>query len=138
MLWMFQRVNYGPVLNEKNRKLPDLSVRERWVIWPTVALAVFMGVAPRFFLYPMERSVARIVQRMQAAGPPIEVRRGSEGARVRPSTSSGRGEPVEPRGSESRPRVPGSALRQVQGVVSSPNHEGHGSEGQGSESRRGL
>ena len=27
MLWMFQRVNYGPVTNEKNRPLPDLSVR---------------------------------------------------------------------------------------------------------------
>ena len=24
MLWMFQRVNYGPVTNEKNRRLPDL------------------------------------------------------------------------------------------------------------------
>ncbi len=92
MLWMFQRVNYGPVLNDKNRKLPDLSVRERWVIWPTVAMVVFMGVAPRFFLYPMERSVARVVQRMQSAGPPVEVRQRSEGPRVRRS--------------EGRPRVP--------------------------------
>ena len=25
MLWMFQRVNYGEVTNEKNRHLPDLS-----------------------------------------------------------------------------------------------------------------
>ena len=24
MLWMFQRVNYGPVTNEKNAELPDL------------------------------------------------------------------------------------------------------------------
>ena len=28
MLWMFQRVNYGPVTNEKNASLPDLSPRE--------------------------------------------------------------------------------------------------------------
>jgi NADH-quinone oxidoreductase subunit M len=75
MLWMFQRVNYGPVLNEKNRRLPDLSVRERWVIWPTVAMAIFMGVVPKFFLGPMEKSVERVVQRMQSAAPPMNVRR---------------------------------------------------------------
>ena len=28
MLWMFQRVNYGPITNEKNRALPDLTPRE--------------------------------------------------------------------------------------------------------------
>ncbi len=28
MLWMFQRVNYGAVTNEKNRSLPDLAPRE--------------------------------------------------------------------------------------------------------------
>ena len=28
MLWMFQRVNYGPITNEKNRTLPDLTPRE--------------------------------------------------------------------------------------------------------------
>jgi NADH-quinone oxidoreductase subunit M len=75
MLWMFQRVNYGEVLNEKNSHLPDLSVRERWVIWPAVAMAVFMGIAPNVFLAPMERSVERVVQRMQTAAPPVSVRR---------------------------------------------------------------
>ena len=34
MLWMFQRVNYGPVTNDKNRGLRDLSVREWIVIAP--------------------------------------------------------------------------------------------------------
>jgi NADH-quinone oxidoreductase subunit M len=75
MLWMFQRVNYGAVLNEKNRNLPDLSVRERWVIWPTVAMAIFMGLAPKFFLVPMERSVERVVQRLQSAAGPTTVQR---------------------------------------------------------------
>ncbi|MGE5357768.1 MAG: NADH-quinone oxidoreductase subunit M [Bacteroidales bacterium] len=83
MLWMFQRVNYGPVLNEKNRQLADLSVRERWVIWPTVAMAVFMGVAPRFFLAPMERSVGRMVQRMQVGAPAMSVKNDSPRSDVR-------------------------------------------------------
>ena len=34
MLWMFQRVNYGPLTNDKNRGLRDLSVREWFVIAP--------------------------------------------------------------------------------------------------------
>jgi NADH-quinone oxidoreductase subunit M len=81
MLWMFQRVNYGEVVNEKNRHLADLSVRERWVIWPTVAMAVFMGVAPKFFLAPMEHSVGRMVQRMQAGAPVTSVNNESPSVR---------------------------------------------------------
>src|SRR5204862_8270763 len=34
MLWMFQRVNYGEVTNEKNRSLPDLSPREWALMMP--------------------------------------------------------------------------------------------------------
>src|SRR3954466_9432592 len=38
MLWMFQRVNYGPVVNEENRTLPDLDRREWTVLVPIVAV----------------------------------------------------------------------------------------------------
>ena len=34
MLWMFQRVNYGPVTNQKNASLRICSVREWLVIVP--------------------------------------------------------------------------------------------------------
>jgi NADH-quinone oxidoreductase subunit M len=64
MLWMFQRVNYGPIVHEENRALPDLTRRERWVIVPAVAMAIFMGVFPGVFLKPMQPSVERFLQRM--------------------------------------------------------------------------
>jgi len=64
MLWMFQRVNYGPVTHEENRTLPDLSPRERWMIVPTVVMAIVMGVAPSWFLRPMAPSVNRILDRV--------------------------------------------------------------------------
>ena len=64
MLWMFQRVNYGPVTHDENRSLPDLTVRERWVIIPMVAMAIFMGVLPGIFLRPMQPSVDRLLQRV--------------------------------------------------------------------------
>jgi len=59
MLWMFQRVNYGEVTNEKNRRLPDLSPREWALMIPTVGIAVLMGVAPGIFLKPMEPSIVK-------------------------------------------------------------------------------
>jgi len=64
MLWMFQRVNYGEVTNEKNRTLPDLSAREWALMIPTVALAIFMGIAPNYFLKPMEPSILKTVERI--------------------------------------------------------------------------
>jgi NADH-quinone oxidoreductase subunit M len=64
MLWMFQRVNYGPVTNEKNRSLRDLSAREWWALAPTAVLVVLMGVLPGIFLKPMAPSVERTLQRV--------------------------------------------------------------------------
>ena len=65
MLWMFQRVNYGPVTNEKNANLLDLSMRERVTLWPAVAIVIVMGVFPMVFLKPMEPAVARLVEQVR-------------------------------------------------------------------------
>jgi len=65
MLWMFQRVNYGPVTNDKNTNLPDLSMRERATLWPAVAMVIVMGVFPMAFLKPMEPAVARLVEQVR-------------------------------------------------------------------------
>src|SRR6266851_2970009 len=69
MLWMFQRVNYGPVTNDKNARLADLAPRERAIIVPIIALAVLMGVLPNLFLRPIEPSVARLVNRFHQNAP---------------------------------------------------------------------
>ena len=69
MLWMFQRVNYGPLTNPKNKGLRDLSPREWAVILPIVAMCIGMGVAPGVFLRPMEPAVKRIVEHVRGVGP---------------------------------------------------------------------
>jgi NADH-quinone oxidoreductase subunit M len=61
MLWMFQRVNYGPVTNDKNANLADLQRREWFVIAPIIAAAVLMGVLPNIFLRPIEPAVERML-----------------------------------------------------------------------------
>jgi NADH-quinone oxidoreductase subunit M len=69
MLWMFQRVNYGPLTNEKNRSLPDLTPREWALMIPTVGMCIFMGVFPGPFLRPMEPAVARVIERVTGIAP---------------------------------------------------------------------
>jgi len=74
MLWMFQRVNYGPV-GQKNESLADLSPREWVVLVPIVAMAVLMGVLPNLFLRPIEPSVERLVNQVrQGSQTPVQAR----------------------------------------------------------------
>jgi NADH-quinone oxidoreductase subunit M len=69
MLWMFQRVNYGSVDNEKNATLPDLTPREWTVLVPIVAMAILMGVFPNVFLKPIEPSVERLLTQVRQGTP---------------------------------------------------------------------
>ncbi len=69
MLWMFQRVNYGPVTNDKNARLIDLTAREWVVLVPILAMTVLMGVLPNLFLRPMEASVQRMLSQVQQTSP---------------------------------------------------------------------
>ena len=68
MLWMFQRVNYGPV-SEKNALLPDLKPREWALLVPVIAMTILMGVLPNLFLTPMGPSIERML---------TQVRRGTQ------------------------------------------------------------
>jgi len=46
MLWMFQRVLFGPITNEENKKLVDLNMREIGLLVPLVLFMVWIGVRP--------------------------------------------------------------------------------------------
>ncbi len=69
MLWMFQRVYYGPVTHAENATLPDLRPREWAGVAPLCAMAIVMGIFPTLFLRPMEPSVRRVVAQVQAGQP---------------------------------------------------------------------
>jgi NADH-quinone oxidoreductase subunit M len=66
LLWMYQRVIFGPVTHEENRTLTDLTARELVVITPIIALCFVMGLHPTPFLRRIEPSVKRIVERVQS------------------------------------------------------------------------
>jgi NADH-quinone oxidoreductase subunit M len=66
MLWMFQRVMFGQVTHEANRRLLDLSPRELATIVPVIVLIVWIGVYPRPFLAPTEASLKQLLAQVQA------------------------------------------------------------------------
>ncbi len=65
MLWMYQRVIFGPLNNDENKKLTDLSSREVLVFAPLVALMLIMGLYPKPFLDRMEKSVVATLERAE-------------------------------------------------------------------------
>jgi NADH-quinone oxidoreductase subunit M len=78
MLWMFQRVMFGPVTHPENEKLSDLSLRERLVFAPLLILIFWMGVMPQPFLDRMQPSLDRTLELAQtraAMGVAIEAAR---------------------------------------------------------------
>jgi len=68
MLWMLQRVVFGPVTNDENAKLLDLNTREVALMLPLILLMLVMGVYPRVFLDRSQASVEAV--RKQVAIPP--------------------------------------------------------------------
>lgn len=49
MLWMFQRVMFGPITNEENNKLIDLNAREIGLLVPLVLFMIWIGIRPTDF-----------------------------------------------------------------------------------------
>ena len=62
LLWMYQRVIFGEVRHEENRRLPDLNAREIWTLVPILILIVWIGVYPKPFTAVTETAVAELLQ----------------------------------------------------------------------------
>jgi NADH-quinone oxidoreductase subunit M len=63
MLWMVQRVFWGPLDSPVTQKMKDISLREFFVVLPLLILVVWIGVRPTTFLSPMEAAVRLLLQR---------------------------------------------------------------------------
>src|SRR5213082_1402700 len=63
LLWMYERVIFGPLVRPENDALEDLRGRELAVLVPIIALCFVMGLYPAPFLRRMQPSVDRILAR---------------------------------------------------------------------------
>jgi NADH-quinone oxidoreductase subunit M len=66
MLTLTQKVFFGPLTNPKNKKLPDLSVRETVALAPLVLFVFVIGFFPSTFLDRTRESVQAFFERYQA------------------------------------------------------------------------
>lgn len=67
MLWMVQKVFFGPLTRPENAALQDLGLREIAAALPFVLLIAIMGLRPQPFLEVLNTSTARFVERAQFA-----------------------------------------------------------------------
>ena len=65
MLWMFQRVMFGEVTKDENKKLNDLSLREIIVLLPLIFFIIQIGVYPKPFLSRMDASVKHLISQVE-------------------------------------------------------------------------
>jgi len=68
MLWLFQRVFTGPATREENRTLPDLSLREQWVLAPLVVMIFWFGCYVATWTRYLDAPVDGLVAHMQDRG----------------------------------------------------------------------
>ncbi|RMG61320.1 MAG: NADH-quinone oxidoreductase subunit M [Deltaproteobacteria bacterium] len=66
MLWMFQRVMFGKVTKEENRRLPDMNLREICYMLPMIVFIVWIGVYPQTFLRKMDASVTKLITHIES------------------------------------------------------------------------
>jgi NADH-quinone oxidoreductase subunit M len=66
MLWMFQRVFFGPLTHAENRDLADLNGRELAYLLPLVLLCFWIGLYPRPFFRVLEKPVDYVVAKVDS------------------------------------------------------------------------
>jgi len=71
MLWMYQRVFFGPVRHEEVRKLRDLGPREVLTVAPLLLLIVWIGVYPTPFTAVTEPAVAELIALVKSKVGPV-------------------------------------------------------------------
>jgi NADH-quinone oxidoreductase subunit M len=79
MLWMVQRVFFGPLVQVENARLRDVNGREIATALPFVVMVLVMGVLPSFFLDRLQPSTQRYVARAQVG---LDVQQRDEDTRV--------------------------------------------------------
>jgi NADH-quinone oxidoreductase subunit M len=61
LLWLVQKVFFGPITNEENRNVPDIAWNEVAALVPLIVFMVWIGVHPNTFLKKMEPSVRHLI-----------------------------------------------------------------------------
>jgi NADH-quinone oxidoreductase subunit M len=66
LLWMYQRVVFGEVTHEANRRLRDLTPREWALLVPVLVFIVWIGVYPAAFTGKTEATIAALLAQVES------------------------------------------------------------------------
>ena len=69
MLYLYWRIAYGTARTQEAAAMPDLDMREWWLLAPIALAVLWMGVYPESFLRPIRADVGRVVARLQPVVP---------------------------------------------------------------------
>ena len=64
LLWLYQRVFWGPLVNPANKNVPDVNRRELGMLLALVFLMVWIGIKPAIFFDIIEEPVNYIVRKV--------------------------------------------------------------------------
>lgn len=64
LLWMYKRVVFGKVVNDKLNDLSDLNRREIFVLVPIVIFIVWIGIYPGTFLKISEKTTDKVIEQV--------------------------------------------------------------------------
>jgi NADH-quinone oxidoreductase subunit M len=69
LLWAYQRVFFGEVTVEKNKALPDVSLREKGILVTIAVVTLWMGIGSTFFTRRTAASVQNVLEQMGSQSP---------------------------------------------------------------------
>ena len=69
LLWAYQRVFFGEVTHEKNKSLPDASLRERGILFAMAVITLWMGVGSAYLTRRTATATETIRQQMGGNSP---------------------------------------------------------------------
>jgi NADH-quinone oxidoreductase subunit M len=74
MLWMVQRVFYGALDKDENRKLHDIDWRERLIAIPLIIMIFWIGIFPKTFLSKIEPTVKHLIEIVAPANQQTQIK----------------------------------------------------------------
>lgn len=90
MLWLYWRICFGIQRNADAAAMPDLDMREWWLLAPIAVFVFWMGVYPETFMRPFRADVGVLVERLEKVAPhydaPLVMGKGSESHEVHKGT----------------------------------------------------
>ena len=67
MLYLYKRIIFGIITNEKLKNILDLNWREKAIMLPLIIVVILIGIFPNIFLEPMRLPIENIINNYEIA-----------------------------------------------------------------------